>query len=300
MLVDPFASSLDALLHPDYCLPSNLIRQKGTDSKITRSGVRPMNALKRNRDSVVQSAVLVLGMSLMMANVAFSQADRKSSEIATPVKPVSTPEGLTRPLNYKPPVRGAPSGRVGGGTRGANPGRSVVLSVLTPDHVGLTTKEQPTLYWYISQPTNYVIELTVIESKVAKPLLETQISAPAREGIQKIRLADYNLRLATGSQYRWYIALVPDPKNRSKDILAGGFIERIDPSETLRAKLAQGSAADSAITYAAEGFWYDSLEAISELIDASGGDRNLLAQRASLLDQVKLQQVAEFDRGGER
>src|SRR5437899_2800630 len=68
---------------------------------------------------------------------------------------------------YKPPLRGAPGGRVGGGTRGA-PDRSVVLSVLTPDHSGLTTQEQPSLYWYLSQPTTYPIELTINEGEVAK------------------------------------------------------------------------------------------------------------------------------------
>src|SRR4051794_27821202 len=38
---------------------------------------------------------------------------------------------------YQPPMRGAPSGRVGGGTRGAAGGMPT-LDVLAPDHVGLT------------------------------------------------------------------------------------------------------------------------------------------------------------------
>lgn len=241
----------------------------------------------------------LLGAYFGMATVApsFGQVEKKSAETSAPIKPVSITGTIGRSLQYNPPVRGNPSGRVGGGTRSGGPDRSVVLSVLTPEHVGLTTKEQPTLYWYISQPTNYLIELTLIESKVAKPLLETKISAPSQGGIQKVRLADHNVRLKTGAEYRWYVAMVPDPKNRSKDILAGGFIERMEPSEPLRARTSQAKGADLASAYAAEGLWYDALAALSESIDASPNDPSLRALRASLLEQVKLQQVAEFDRG---
>ena len=45
---------------------------------------------------------------------------------------------------YKPPVRGAPGGRVGGGTRGTD--QTFVLSVVAPNHTGLTMQEQPELF----------------------------------------------------------------------------------------------------------------------------------------------------------
>ena len=50
---------------------------------------------------------------------------------------------------YKPPQRGAPGGRVGGSSRGIGD-RLLTLSVLAPDHTGLTVREQPSLYWYLS------------------------------------------------------------------------------------------------------------------------------------------------------
>src|SRR5688572_21778645 len=50
---------------------------------------------------------------------------------------------------YNPPPRGAPGGRVGGGTRGPGQRDVFVLSVLAPDHSGLTSSEQPSLYWFI-------------------------------------------------------------------------------------------------------------------------------------------------------
>ena len=120
---------------------------------------------------------------------------------------------------YKPPTRGAPGGRVGGGTRGTQ--RDVfVLSVLAPDHSGFTTSEQPSLYWYISKPTSLPVELTVMDPQGVQPILETRLSS-VNAGVQRVRLADYNVRLSSGAAYRWFVAVVPDTDRRSKDILAG-------------------------------------------------------------------------------
>ena len=126
---------------------------------------------------------------------------------------------------YNPPKRGAPAGRVGGGTRG---GRDVfVLSVLAPDHSGFTTSEQPTLYWSYFQ-RNYAADRTYPDGSgvESQPILETRLATPIKGGIQRVRLADYNIRLAPGAAYRWFVVVAPDADRRSKDILAGGAIER--------------------------------------------------------------------------
>lgn len=195
---------------------------------------------------------------------------------------------------YKPPVRGAPGGRVGGGTRGV--GSEInALSVIAPDDVGLTFQEQPTLYWYISKSTNYPIEVTIIEDQAIYPLLEKRIGHPVKPGIQHFSLKDSNVRLSTGTQYRWFVALVYDPDHRSKDIVAGGMIERIQTPEDLQAKLSQIDRGKTPNIYAEEGIWYDALMAISDLIDASPHDTILRKQRASLLEQVGLPEIADYD-----
>ena len=252
-----------------------------------------MNPIKRWREGSNYLGPIAVVLGFAAAVPCFAQTDKKPAEAAT--KPMVT-TGTTG-LTYHPPVRGNPVGRVGGGTRSGGLDRAVVLSVLAPEHVGLTTKEQPTLYWFISQPTNSAIELTLIESKTPKPLLETKIDPPNKGGIQRVRLTDYNVRLKPDTEYRWYVALVPDPKNRSKDILAGGFISRMQATKEQEARLSQATL-ESARAFAAEGVWYDAIAAISEAIEVAGGDNSLRAQRASLLEQVKLQPIAEFDRAG--
>jgi hypothetical protein len=194
---------------------------------------------------------------------------------------------------YIPPVRSAPGGRVGGSTRG--PGTPPTLSALAPDHTGLTIQEQPSLYWYLSKPTSYPIEFTIIDDRGIQPLIERRLSGSLQPGMQRVRLAEYGLRLSVGVLYRWSVALVVDPDNRSRDVIAGGAIERIAPPTELRAKLARAGKTRAPYLYAEAGLWYDALAAISDLIDAAPNDQVLRQERASLLEQVGLPQIAELD-----
>jgi len=197
---------------------------------------------------------------------------------------------------YKPPMRGAPASRVGGGSRGAGDDAPYV-AVLAPDHTGLTTKEQPTLFWFVSKPAAAKIEVTVINDQAVNPALEKMIGAPARAGIQRLRLADYGVKLQPGIEYRWHVSLVNDPAQRSNDIVASGTIQRIEIDAGLREKLAQNK--DRLLyVYAGEGIWYDALEAASDFIDAHPGDRKAHEQRAAMFEQVGLEAAAKLDRAG--
>jgi uncharacterized protein DUF928 len=194
---------------------------------------------------------------------------------------------------YIPPVRSAPGGRVGGSTRGA--GMMPILSALAPDHTGLTVQEQPSVYWYLAGATSYPVEFTLIDDRSIQPLLETRIGGPIQPGVQRVRMADYGMRLSPGVPYRWSVALVVDPDSRSRDNIAGGAIERIAPPTELRTKLARAGKAQAPNIYAEAGLWYDALSAISDLLDATPNDPMLRQKRASLLEQVGLRDIVEHD-----
>jgi hypothetical protein len=207
-----------------------------------------------------------------------------------------SPTTLKMPM-YQPPKRGAPGGRVGGGTRG--PADDLpTLAVLAPDHMGLTTQEQPIVYWYLSKPTTLPIELAIIRSlgvQPLSPLLEKRLPAPAQPGIQAIRLADLGVKLVPGEQYQWFITLVVKADRRSKDIVAGGFIERAGPPEAIQAKLDQAGKESAAYVYAETGLWYDAVMALSDMIEAAPNNSLLRKQRAALMQQVGLPEIAKYD-----
>lgn len=192
---------------------------------------------------------------------------------------------------YKPPLRGAPGGRVGGGTRGT--GREAfILSVLAPPHTGLTTSEQPVLYWFISSPSTHPVELTLVDPQKNDPLIELRIEPPVAAGVHRVKLAEHNVRLAPAVAYQWYVAVMPDTGRRSKDILAGASLERVSAPDDLATKVSRASKADLPTLYAGAGIWYDAIAALNDLIDTSPQDQTLRAQRSALLREVGLPDAA--------
>jgi hypothetical protein len=190
---------------------------------------------------------------------------------------------------YRPPVRGAPGGRVGGGTRGYTRD-TFVLSVLAPDHMGLTVSEQPALYWAISNATALPVELAVMDPRKTEPIVEKRLPSPVTAGVHRIRLADYGVRLEPGVAYRWSVTVVPDANRRSRDILAGATIERVETQADLGEKLGKSAKDRLPFLYAESGLWYDALAAIAELIETAPQDPALQKQRDALLSQAGLPQ----------
>ena len=196
---------------------------------------------------------------------------------------------------YRPPMRGAPAARIGGGTRGIGD-MTLMLVVLAPDHTGLTTKEQPTLYWYASEPVPAKLEVTLINDDDIDPTLEEVVATPGKAGIQSIDLAKTGAKLVTGKEYRWFVSVIADPGQRSNDVVASGTIQRIAPSESLEAEIAGADEHTLAGIYAKEGVWYDAIDSLTRMIDKSPDDSGLQQQRTALLEQVGLQDAADFTR----
>lgn len=195
---------------------------------------------------------------------------------------------------YKPLYANAPKVRVDGRVRGTDDAL-LTLTVLAPEHVGLTTKEHPSLFWYQSKAAKTKFELTISETKSVSPLLEVKLSQVPADGIQRVRLADYKVSLLPGVEYRWSVAMVVDEENRSKDIVASGVIKRVEPAKSLEKRLPGAPDTELPFIYADEGIWYDSLETLSDLIDKQPQDKGLHEERAVYFMQVGLHEAAMHD-----
>ncbi len=129
-------------------------------------------------------------------------------------------------------------------------------------------------------------------------MLELILKPPVKEGIHALRLADHGVALKPEVEYEWFVTVVTNPDERSKDILAGGSIQRVATSESVRTKLDEVGEAMWPAVYAQSGLWYDAVDEISRLIYANPADGGLREQRASLLAQAGLAQAAAYDRSG--
>jgi len=167
--------------------------------------------------------------------------------------------------------------------------------VLAPDDTGVTTQEQPSLFWYQSKPAQAKFELTLLQENKPKPLLHVAFDRSAKAGIQRLKLADHSVKLDPGIEYQWVVALVTDPDNRSSDLIASGVIKRVAPSSELKEKLAKAAPSAVPAVYAQAGIWYDALAALTDQIDAQPDNKALRDARADLLRQVGLKAAAESE-----
>jgi hypothetical protein len=204
----------------------------------------------------------------------------------------SAPAEMARPAGvalYKLPAVGKPRRRIGGGRRGAGDALPDVLA-LVPDHVGLTASDEPSVFWYVSDTSAgpAAFELTVIHEGAIEPLVEVRLRAPTAKGVQRVDLGAHGVRLRAGEEYQWSLALVVDPEQRSRDLVATGWIERVAPPEALSAKLAAAGESGAAAVYAESGLWYDALASIWTLAQRRPGDAEPQRQLDALLAQVGL------------
>lgn len=216
------------------------------------------------------------------------------------------------PILYVPPSRGHAWRSAGAGTRGVAPsgaasrprsagaeaaaavGLRPRVTVLAPrDHVGQTAEPSPTLYWFVSAPTSIPIELTLVDDEAIEPILQLRLPGPVAAGMHALALADLGVALPPDKLHRWFVALVHDPVRRSKDELAEGAIVRVAPtvpvaSDPPTPTRTPAALREAALRFAAQGLWYDALDALELALEASPGDRDLAADRQALLDQAKL------------
>jgi hypothetical protein len=236
--------------------------------------------------------LLILGFGLLLQTVAGVQIP-DAADKATAAK--AGEQDDTQPLIYTPPKKPTPRARVGGTLRGTD-GNEPELVALVPDHVGLTIKPTPTLNWYLSKPTTYSLRFTLNDTQKVVPIYEGSLPVPTEAGVQSIDLKSLGLTLEPNVQYRWFVSASPNPQSPSRDIVAGGMIERCDLSECLTITTVNLTCdRESVRSNALIGFWYDAMGCVCSLIEKDPKDPSLRRLRAALLRQVGLNGVADWD-----
>ncbi|HEY3197303.1 MAG TPA: DUF928 domain-containing protein [Nitrospirales bacterium] len=238
--------------------------------------------------TTVGSIILFFALALPEGNGAEEASvqfpDVKAEVSATAINPAM-------PL-YNPPKGSAAGGRFSDSSARGNHDIPTLM-VLAPNHIGLTKNRQPTLYWYLSRPTTYSIEFTLVDSREIAPLLEIRLNSPTGAGIHAIRLSDYGISLAPGVPYRWFVTVMRDREPSSRDVVTGAVVERVDYVEALY--LTEAGHGDEVHRYADAGLWYDAIHEICSLIQAHPQEQIYRLQRASLLEQVGLSEIANYD-----
>lgn len=204
---------------------------------------------------------------------------------------------LTKKLKYNPPFLGAPATArlVGMALRSLIPvDDDLLLSVLTPTHIGLTTQAQPVMYWYVSKPISKPfqnIEFVLNSEQSIAPVLRTNLPSVTKSGIQKIQLSDYDVSLKADVEYNWSIALIPNPESRSHDFVTSGKIKYIKPKEELQRRVRNSSIDQRPYIFSESGFWYDAIASIIHQTEEYPRVTLYRNNLISLMDQAELKDI---------
>ena len=122
---------------------------------------------------LVIAVVSALAIAAASATLAPAQSPPSAQS-----RPDDTANAASPPV-YKPPMRGAPGGRVGGASRSAVRVSAPlpVIELLAPaDHAGLTATATPSLLFFVSRPVAWPTQFTISAPMQPAPVLEVRKS----------------------------------------------------------------------------------------------------------------------------
>lgn len=241
--------------------------------------------------------ILISGLMALSALAATGgHAEEKVAiESSTPSPSEQKIAESLKKLVFVPHDTGAPEVTDAGGVRAVS--MLPKIELLAPDRLARTLSPTPTLYWHISKATKTPLRFTLLSSDALTidPLLEIALGDVYAEGIYGISLEDHGVTLENGKRYIWSIALSAKSGSHSGDIVAQTVMEHGTAPELAKA-LDDVPPEERAVRLAAEGYWYDAVDVLSDQIEAEAASP-WQAARARLLDKAGLLQAARFDQG---
>ena len=212
-------------------------------------------------------------------------------------QPAPSERKITKSLEklvFVPHDSGAPEVTDAGGVRAVTVLPKIEL--LAPERMARTLSPTPTLYWHISKATEAPLRFTLLADDVTTidPLLEYQIDGVDQEGIYGVSLDDHGVALEDGRRYIWSIAVSGEGDGFGSDLVAQTMMEH-DATPGLAETLDAGRPEERAIRLAAEGYWYDAVDTLTDQI-MEGAKHPWQIARSRLFDQAGLVHAARFDR----
>lgn len=211
---------------------------------------------------------------------------------------------------YKPPQNlGSPSITAGAGSRAIceddqdrQQHKKDLVTALIPqlnrdNNWALTVEANPNFFVYVPKTIARSARFTINAPDDASQVYQTKINISGEAEIISVKLPKDVAQLEIGKNYRWYFALICDPKNRRRDAYAQGWISRIEPSSinvSLTTQLQAATLRDRYKLYAENGIWYEALASLVELRQEQPNDTTLTTEWKKFLESAGLSELANF------
>lgn len=214
-----------------------------------------------------------------------------------------------RSLDFNTPGAdvGQPNTSIGGGTRGifcTVP--EDYLQALVPSQnwgaVGRTVSKAPTLYWYVPEmrkdEAGKPIKLpktgeVVVVDEEGDEVYFAEFTLPVSPGIIKYEIPA-SAGLEEGKQYKWLMAIVCDPLDRSQDESVAGNLLVVEEPPGLEDDLAAAKTAlNKASAYAKAQIWHDTVSTLAEAAEEYPEEWTELLESVGLSDKIAAAKVVD-------
>jgi hypothetical protein len=226
--------------------------------------------------------------------IAQSQTPSKNQEISqklqTPLNHQANIKTIDDSIRFKPPIDDKPNpATVGAGTRGALCLKKQKMTPLLPQNKsGLTLDKHPTFFWYTPPSSVKTAEFAIISNDKEKVVYKTILTLPDEPGIVSYTLPDEAAGLEPNTTYRWYVTLICDSEDSSKNPFIEGIIKRTISKLTLSELLKKDNLLQMASKYAQNGIWHDALNSLVKLRCHRPDDEIVKERWKQFLESVKL------------
>lgn len=177
--------------------------------------------------------------------------------------------------------RGAPTGRTGAATRGAD-GEQMLDLVAPLRGIGLTSADQPELCYLLSGRAAPV-RLAISTPGQARPVAVLDLPRASSSGLRVVRLRDHGVRLAPDLLCTWSVTVAVDPRAPSQDLVGTALIQYRPGGSASQAAAREASPDRRIDALVRAGYWYDAVALAVRSRDSDGG-----AALARLLRQAEL------------
>ena len=194
---------------------------------------------------------------------------------------------------------GLPTHRRDGGSRGD--GDSCVadaehqnLMALIPDKtIGINASASPKLFFYVPAVNNQKTLEFVLRNEQDELMYEAFFSTKGN-GIMSVEVpADVSSNLLeTDQNYHWYLSMICDHQQRSRDIVVEGWMRQESIDLATQNQLSIASSAEQAEIYNEQGHWYDALSVLANHQDSVTEQPIVRQKWSEMLNSVGLEELA--------
>lgn len=165
---------------------------------------------------------------------------------------------------------GLPTHRRDGGSR-SDGGNCVAstqnqnLVALIPNHsIGINASASPKLFFYVPE-TNKPKTLEFVLRNERDELMYEAFLTTGGKGIMSVEIpADLQSdQLETEQNYHWYLSIICNPQQRSRDIVVEGWLRQEEVDLATKQELNTANSIAQAQIYHESGFWYDALTTLA-------------------------------------